>query len=49
MGVTIIKKLPKYGKNLKKKIKSVMPYISQYLRSCAVPGADGLLSAVALA
>lgn len=35
MGVTIVKKLPKYGKNLKKKIKSVMPYISQYLRSCA--------------
>lgn len=35
MGVTIVKKLPKYGKNLKKKIKTVMPYISQYLRSCA--------------
>lgn len=35
MGVTIVKKLPKYGKNLKKKIRTVMPYISQYLRSCA--------------
>ena len=35
MGVTIVKKLPKYGRNLKKKVKGVMPYVAQYLRSCA--------------
>lgn len=35
MGVKIVKKLPDYGKNLRKKIKNIMPQISQYLRSCA--------------
>lgn len=35
MGVTVVKRLPKYGKNLQKHIQDVMPKAAAYLRSSA--------------